>query len=213
MSDELKTTATAEELSAEQEQEQNAAEEHAEEAVTLKKKLKRSERSVKRYEFFLLRLLLLIIVIWVLFFKIIGITRMPSGDMYPRIDAGDFTLFYRLEKNPRAQDIVVLEKVTPDSGGKKQLYISRVIAAPGDSVEITDTGSVVVNGNALVESNVFYATPAYEGFTTYPLTLGEDEYFVLADKRNGGEDSRYFGPVKRSELVGTLITILRRNNL
>ena len=210
MSDEQNANAPAEETAAQQETEEEREETEAEKAT---KKIKRSEKSVKRYQWFLLRLVILIVVIWVLFFQIIGIIRMPSGDMYPRMDAGDMTLFYRLEKNIHAQDIVVLEKVTPDSNGQKQLYVSRVIAAPGDTVEITDTGHVLVNGNSLVESNIFYATPAYEGFTTYPLTLGDDEYFVLADKRNGGEDSRYFGPVKKSELLGTVISILRRNNL
>jgi signal peptidase I len=206
MSEEEKTTATPEEPAEEQERE-------ATEAEKLTKKIKRSEKSVKRYQWFLLRLLLLIVVIWVLLFKVVGLVRMPSGDMYPRMDAGDMTLFYRLEKNVRAQDIVVISKATPDSEGAKQLYISRVIACPGDTVEITESGHVIVNGNTLVEGNIFYTTPLYEGFVEYPVQLGEDEYFVLADKRNGGEDSRYFGPVKKSELVGTVITILRRNNL
>ena len=47
----------------------------------------------------------------------------------------------------------------------------------------------------------------------YPLTLSEGEYFVLADYRNGGADSRFFGAVKEDEILGTVITILRRNNL
>ena len=218
MNDELKNNVPAEETAAEQPAEKPAeevAEEEREptEAKKLTRKVKRSEKSVKRYQWFLLRLLLLIVVIWVLLFKIVGLTRMPSADMYPRMDAGDLVLFYRLEQNIRSQDIVVIEKATPDSNGKEKTYVSRVIAAPGDTVEITDSGHVVVNGNTLIESNIFYTTPPYEGFVTYPITLADDEYFVLADKRNGGEDSRYFGPVKKSELVGTVITILRRNNL
>ena len=47
----------------------------------------------------------------------------------------------------------------------------------------------------------------------YPLTLGPDECFVLADRRNGGEDSRYFGPVSKDEIMGTVVTIVRRTNL
>ena len=49
--------------------------------------------------------------------------------------------------------------------------------------------------------------------TVYPLTLGEREYFVLADQRNGGMDSRYFGIVRAEEIRGIVITVLRRNNL
>ncbi|MBQ9249589.1 MAG: signal peptidase I [Oscillospiraceae bacterium] len=177
------------------------------------KKLKRSERSVKEYQYFILRLFVFLLVLWILFFQIVGLTHMPSGDMAPRLDAGDLVLFYRLDKNVKAQDVVVIEKVTPDSDGKKALFISRVIAVAGDTVEITEDGRVLVNGNTLIESNIFSTTQPYEGYTEYPLTLGEDECFVLSDARRNSEDSRYFGPVARKEIQGTVITIVRRNNL
>ena len=177
------------------------------------KKLKRSEKSVKRYQFFVLRLLLLLLVLWVLFFKIVGLTHMPSGDMYPRIDAGDLVLFYRLDKNIKAQDILVIEKTTPNSGDAEQLYISRVVAVPGDTVQINEFGGLQVNGNTMIESNIFYSTQPYNGYTTYPITLGPGEYFVLADSRQGGEDSRFFGPVTTDEIKGAVITIVRRSNL
>ena len=82
-----------------------------------------------------------------------------------------------------------------------------------DTVEITDEGQVLVNGNALIETNIFYPTTVYLGFTEYPVTLGPGECFVLADQRDGGADSRFFGPVKESEILGTVFTIMRRNNL
>lgn len=188
-------------------------EERQERQKKLKKSIKRSERSVKDYQFFVLRVLLLVVVLWVLLFQIVGVTHMNSGDMYPRIDAGDFLLFYRLDTDVRAQDIVVFEKVTPSSGGEKQLFISRVVAVAGDTVEISDAERLIVNGNAVIESNIFSSTPRYEGFTEYPLTLEPGECFVLADSRSGGTDSRYFGPVEQDEILGTAITILRRNNL
>jgi len=190
----------------EQEQELQEASEKA------KKKTIRSEKSVKRYQHFVLRLLLLILVIWVLFFKIVGLTHMPSEDMYPRVDAGDLVLFYRMDTDVKAQDIIVLEKTTPDSAGEEELFISRVIAAAGDTVEI-DGSRLLVNGNAMIESNIFYPTQAYDEYTQYPVTLGSDECFVLGDCREGASDSRYFGPVKKSEIQGTVISILRRNNL
>lgn len=174
-------------------------------------KIRKSEKSVKRYQWAILRLLVLIVVIWVLFFKVIGLTHMPSGDMYPRLDSGDLVMFYRLDKDVKAQDVIVIEKTTPNSS-KKSLYILRVVAVTGDEVKI-DQNALFVNGNAMVESNIFYSTPAYEGYTEYPLTLGTDECFVLADSRDGGTDSRYFGTVKKSEILGTVITIIRRNNL
>ena len=193
----------------------NGAEESAERQEKLEKAIKkteRSEKSVKRYQNFVLRVAMLILVVWVLFFKIVGLTHMPSGDMYPRIDAGDLVLFYRMDTDVLAQDIVVLEKETKESSGKKELFISRVVAVAGDTVEIKGS-RLIVNGNAVIEPNVFYPTQEYEGFTEYPLTLGPDECFVLGDCRESAGDSRYFGPVNKSEIRGTVISILRRNNL
>ena len=191
---------------------QNQDEENLEQSEKLQKKIKRSERSVKRYQWFILRLVIFLIVLWVLFFKIIGITRMPGDEMYPRIDGGDMVMYYRLDKNVKAQDVVVLEKETPDISGK-QLYILRVVAVAGDTVEITGEQALKVNGNTMVEPNIFYPTSPYSDYTKYPLTLEDGQCFVLADKRDGGSDSRYFGPVDKKELLGTVITIVRRNNL
>ena len=177
------------------------------------KKLNRAEKGVKEYQFFVIRLVVFLAVVWILFFQIIGVTHMNSGDMYPRMDAGDLLLFYRLDKNVKAQDVIVINKVTPDSGGKKELFICRVVAVGGDTVEITEDQQLIVNGNAVVESNIFYRTPPYEGYTQYPIVLRTGQCFVLADSRMGGNDSRWFGPVNKKEILGTVITVIRRNNL
>lgn len=176
------------------------------------KKIKRSEKSVKDYQFFALKLAGFLLVLWVLFFVLIGIMRVPGADMYPRLDSGDMILFYRLDKDVRAQDVIVVEKEVPTLQGE-QLMVLRVVAVAGDTVEISDGDRLVVNGNTILETNIFYPTPRYEGFTEYPLTLGEGECFVLADSRNGGTDSRFFGPVTKDEILGTVITVVRRNNL
>ena len=137
---------------------------------------------------------------------------MPMEEMYPRIDAGDLVMYYRLDKDVKAQDVIAIEKETPERNGK-QLYILRVVAVAGDTVEVTEDQQLMINGNAMVETNIFYPTPRYEDFIDYPLTLEEGQCFVLADNRNGGTDSRYFGPVDKKEILGTVITIIRRNNL
>ena len=178
----------------------------------LSNKLKKSEKSVKKYEWLILRMLVILAIIWVMFFMVIGLTQMPGEDMYPRVDAGDMVLFYRLDKDVHAQDVIVVNKATPDSAGKKHTFILRVVAVEGDTVEIKDN-RLIVNGNTMIEANIFYNTPEYAGFVEYPVVLGEDEYFVLADNRQGGADSRFFGIVKKSEILGTVITVLRRNNL
>lgn len=183
------------------------------EVEKLDRSIRRREKGVKRYQFFLLRMLLLLLTVWLLFFVFIGVTHMPNGDMYPRVDAGDFVVYYRLDKSPKFQDVVVYQMA--DSSGKSSLLISRVIAVPGDTVELTESGTLKVNGNAIAEPGIFYPNTLFRGQTapSYPLTLGEDEYFVLGDKRDGASDSRSFGPVPGKNLLGTVITILRRTKL
>ena len=105
----------------------------------------------------------------------------------------------------------LLHRSQPATPG--EIYVSRIVAAPGDTVEITEGERVLVNGNTLVESNIFYSTPEYVGFVEYPLTLGDGEYFVLSDHRQGAADSRFFGPVSEDEILGVVITVARRNNL
>ena len=177
------------------------------------KRIGKAERSVRQYQGFVLRLAVLLLVLWGLFFQVIGVSHVPSSDMYPRMDAGDLLLFYRLDKDVRSQDVILLEKATPDSNGEKELYCARVVATAGDTVEISDDDRLIINGSQMIESNIFCSTPRYEGFTEYPLTLGEGECFVLVDRREGGTDSRYYGAVSKDEIAGTVITVVRRVNL
>ncbi len=182
------------------------------------KKMKKMNRSVRAYQFLLLRVLLLILVVWVLFFQVVGLTRMPSDDMDPHIKAGDMVLFYRLDRSVKAQDVIVLERTVPDDTvvtprkDGKALFVLRVVAVPGDTVEVRD-GRLIVNGNVQIESKIYSKTQPYEDYTKYPLTLGDGQYFVLADHREGGADSRYFGAVDQSDIRGSVITIMRRNKL
>ena len=146
---------------------------------------------------FLIRLAFLLVFLWVLFGLLFGITTMKNNDMSPRISAGDLLFYYRLEK-PKSGDVVVLQKA-----GEK--YVGRVIAAGGDTVEITEDEKVKINGSKIVENDIFYDTPQYESDTVYPLILG--------DQRGNAKDSRYFGAVKDKEIKGRVITVLRRSDI
>ena len=183
---------------------------------------KRKRRRIRALTSLLLRTAALALVVYILFFHIVGLAVMPSADMFPRIGAGDLLLFYRLEKNPKAQDVVVIDKpvngdnsaVSGENGeATVKRFVCRVIAAPGDTVEITEDRGLKANGNTLAETGIMQATRPYEGYLEYPVVLGEGEYFVLSDSRNGGVDSRCFGPVTEEEIQGVVITLLRRNGI
>ena len=207
MGDQTETTAQAQDGNVRAE-----AVETGPEAKAPAEQLARSEKSVRGYQRFIIRLVVIVAIIWVLLFQIVGITHMPTDDMYPRIDAGDLVVFYRLDTDVSAQDVIVIEKATPQGNGDKQLFISRVVAKEGDTVDFLND-HVVVNGHTMLEGNIFYDTPVYEGSMSYPITLGPGECFVLADKRDEGADSRYFGPVSKDEIKGSVIAIVRRNKL
>ena len=80
-------------------------------------------------------------------------------------------------------------------------------------MEITKEATLKINDSVVLENDIYYSTPRYDDNVPYPVTLADDEYFVLCDYREGAKDSRYYGPVRRSELKGKVITVLRRSNL
>ena len=155
---------------------------------------------------FLLNFIIVITVIWLLFGNIVGLINAPNSDMSPNIKAKDLLLYYRLDKNYKAQDVVVLEK-------NNTTYIGRVVAAGGDTVEISDSEKLIINGNMVSEPDIYTNTPRFEGFVDYPLKLDGNEYFILADARNGAEDSRYYGKVSADEICGEVVAVIRRNNI
>jgi signal peptidase I len=161
---------------------------------------------MKPVQVFLLDLLVIIIIIWLLFGFAMGAVTAPNNDMSPNIKMKDLLLYYRLEDQYTAQDMVVINK-------NGRVYIGRIVAVSGDTVNITDDEHLEINGKAVSETNVYTSTPRYEGYVEYPVKLPEDTCFVLSDNRSGGEDSRYYGIVDRSEIKGKVVITLRRHNI
>ena len=78
-----------------------------EEQEKAEKKVKKRERGVKEYQRAIIRIIAFVLIVWALLFVFLGLTSMPNNDMYPNIAAGDLILFYRLDKTPDAQDVIV----------------------------------------------------------------------------------------------------------
>ena len=70
---------------------------------------------------------------------------------------------------------------------------------PNDTVEIKN-GKIYVNDEEIEEEYAYGQTSDYD-----KITLGDDEYFILGDNRPISKDSRYFGPVKKDEIIGKVI--------
>jgi signal peptidase I len=134
--------------------------------------------------------------------------QVNGQSMVPTFESGEYVLTdkisYRLG-NPKRGDVVVFH--APEAAncpkGTGCDFIKRVLAVPGDTVEVKND-SVIVNGVPLVEP---YIPEEYEtlpgAFTRgRVITLGPDEYFVSGDNRPYSSDSRAWGPITKSDIVG-----------
>jgi signal peptidase I len=110
----------------------------------------------------------------------------------------------------RGNIIIFNESGLPDSGptGQKQL-IKRVIGLPGERVVIQN-GYITIYNNAHPrgfnpDKTTGYGITASTTAGDVDLTLGPNQLFVCGDNRTNSEDSRFFGPVDASQVVGRLV--------
>lgn len=130
---------------------------------------------------FVIRLAVLAAFVWVIFFVLFKFIPALDETMSPSIRARDIQLVYTPKEDYHSNDVVVYS--TPD--GQKT---GRIVAIPGDSVLIAN-GSLSVNGGITTFDNVIDSeTLASDSDVVYPLTLQDNEYFILSDQRQGPAD-------------------------
>ena len=115
----------------------------------------------------------------------------PIGRL-PFVDAGDEDRVYAFEP-PAKGDVVVFRSLYEEDRD----LVKRVIAVPGETVEIKD-GSVFVDG---VELDEPYAI-GRDRWDMQPVMVPDGAYFVLGDNRQASNDSRSFGVVPIEHIVG-----------
>jgi signal peptidase I len=125
---------------------------------------------------------------------------IPSESMYPTLKTHDRVLVnklsYKLHDVHRG-DIVVFEKPPSETSDIKDL-VKRVIGLPNETVEGRD-GHIYINGKLLKEP---YLPDGMETSTFGPQTIPSNSVWVMGDNRVASRDSRYFGPITESSIVG-----------
>jgi signal peptidase I len=124
--------------------------------------------------------------------------EIPSRSMVPTLEPGEHVLADKLAYrfgSPKRGDLVVFH--APRTG---EVLLKRVVALPGDRVGIEDS-ALVVNGRRPSEPYVKDAR-LIDGEYFGPIRVPRGEVFVLGDRRSDSVDSRTFGPIPESALIG-----------
>lgn len=129
-------------------------------------------------------------------------TQVSGSSMEPKLSDQDNLIVDKITykfHEPERFDIVVF----PFRYDQDTYYIKRIIGMPGETVYIDMDGNIYIDDELLTES---YGKEIIKdaGRASTPLTLGEDEYFVMGDNRNNSSDSRdpAVGNIQRDSIIG-----------
>ena len=147
---------------------------------------------------FLLILILLIAILTAAVLLLFPAFVVYGNSMAPALHEGDLVLA-AADPHPNTGDLVAFR-----SG--ERVLIKRVVACPGDVVEVQNDGRAILNGERLSEPYALLTGDA-AGELDYPVTLPDGGYFVLGDNRGSSVDSRYrvLGIIDESQLLGRLV--------
>lgn len=135
---------------------------------------------------------------------------IPSLSMYPTLHEGDRVLVnklsYRLHDVNRG-DVIVFERPPTETSSNIPDLIKRVVGLPGESITI-ENGSVFVDGQRLDENYLpdgtvtSTANAPNKCAPDAPCVVPAGQVWVMGDNRGDSKDSRYFGPIDESSIVG-----------
>ncbi len=155
-------------------------------------------------EFVKLAAIAIVIIVAVRYF-LIQPFYVKGASMEPNFYSYEYLIIdelsYRFNEPQRGQVVVFRYPRDP-----QEHFIKRVIALPGETIQIKDNHVYIYNEeypNGYILKEDYLA----EGEITLAnnenhINLGADEYYVLGDNRGASQDSRYFGPLKRSFITG-----------
>ena len=153
--------------------------------------------------------------------------KIPSSSMYPTLQVGDHIIVSKLSygfffpgfsgrifefSEPAVGDVVVFYRFSEFEDIDTSLhYIKRIVAAPGDTVEVK-AGVTSVNGVALKENlppkvSISDELGLHEGRNYGPVKLPAGSYFVVGDNRSNSKDSHFYGPISKKDIEGRAVLV------
>ena len=131
---------------------------------------------------------------------------VDGASMEPSYHDKEYMMVNKIEyklTQPKRGDVVVFKY----PGEIKQKFIKRIIGLPGEKVQIKDGGVFIYNkqnpqGKRLNESYINTITPTETGADMITREIGPDEYFVMGDNRYNSSDSRIWGLLPKTNLIG-----------
>jgi len=157
---------------------------------------KSNGRKINNFLIRLMFILLIIILVLIIRYKE-SIYKISGSSMYPTLVDGQIVLASPVDNYKRG-DLIAFHH-------KDNIMIKRIIGEPEDTINIDEDGNVYINGNLLEEE---YLDSKVSGGieVEMPLTLGDDEYFVMGDNRGNSLDSRMIqiGNIKRTDIIGKI---------
>ena len=129
---------------------------------------------------------------------------IPSGSMIPTLEVGDRVLVAKFWNwfFPPSRGSLYVFRYPVD---RDRDFVKRVIAVPGDVVDIRD-GIVYINGKPTNEPYVKYhdhfTLQAGRPYAEVPFTVPEGHYFMMGDNRPNSQDGRFWGLVSNADLHG-----------
>jgi signal peptidase I len=140
---------------------------------------------------------------------------IPSGSMMPTLDIGDRIvvdkLAYDLHGVGRGDIVVFARPPAEDCAGPPVAdLVKRVIGLPGETISLTKNGYVLINGKQLNETwlpesqqGMTYPGPSQNAYSLgHPYKIPANHYFMMGDNRSDSCDSRFWGPIPKSLIVG-----------
>lgn len=140
----------------------------------------------------------------VIYLFIMQPNQVKGASMEPTFHTSEYILTSKITykfRSPQRGDVIVFKSPkNPDID-----YIKRIIGLPGDTIVIKDGGDVYVNNNLIGEIYISARTNLWEGGFSkeaVPVTIPPDQLFVMGDNRPRSSDSREFGTIEMTSIIG-----------